>query len=96
VEPYKELDLSVGFDGFFKKDMQTRRYRDWAVVSYHDHSRRVGLALMGEVLYPNLKLSSEKVDFGSLMSDTKKAITVSGLKFSYVFVSTFYVIFASQ
>ncbi|CAN0091909.1 unnamed protein product, partial [Laminaria digitata] len=45
----------------YRGDSQSRRYESKLSVTYKEHPQRDGLALVGEVAYPNLDFEYTKV-----------------------------------
>jgi hydrocephalus-inducing protein len=94
IEPYESTEVTLIFDGCYKKDQQSRLYKDQGRIVYANHSRMDYFTISGHVLYPNLNFSSTRIDFGCVMSDTKKTVVLTCL--CVIFFFNFMVILISN
>jgi hydrocephalus-inducing protein len=46
-------------------------------IVHHDHPHRETVDLVGEVCFPNIKLGSDMINFGSILNDTTKKIMIN-------------------
>ncbi|KAJ8272065.1 hypothetical protein COCON_G00109240 [Conger conger] len=65
------VELWVRFDPCFRPDSVTRVAEAVLEVRYRDHPQRDGVALRGEVHFPNLHFSSRRLDFGCVLNHTE-------------------------
>ncbi|XP_035275425.1 hydrocephalus-inducing protein homolog [Anguilla anguilla] len=66
-----KAELWVRFDPRFRRDSVTRVAEEVLEVRYRDHPQRDAVGLRGEVHFPNLRFSSERLDFGCVLNHTE-------------------------
>eukprot|EP00854_Cymbomonas_tetramitiformis_P000766 gene766-1240_t len=72
LEPNEGATISVIFDAGFRPDRISTTVKNKLTISYHETPHKDTIDLTGEINYPNLTLSTHKIDFGSALNDTTK------------------------
>ncbi len=70
--PGKSASVRIEFDPGLKIDKISDRIPSKLMIEHIDHTYRQQVDLIGELCFPNIKLSSEMVYFGSILSETSK------------------------
>ncbi|CAE8612898.1 unnamed protein product [Polarella glacialis] len=70
-------EIRVEFDPAFKVDRVCGVVKQKLSFVYQDHPQKDHVNLVGEVVFPNLALSSEKLDFGSVLNETTKQMSIT-------------------
>lgn len=68
--------VNVHFQPESKNDRVSGKITHPLVISYRDHPQRETIDLVGELSFPNLVFSTQTVDFGCILNNTVKRITV--------------------
>lgn len=76
LEPGATTKVKVFFDPNFKVDKVSGVLNGKINVIFPDHPHRETVELMGEVCFPNLKLETTIVNFGAILNDTTKKISL--------------------
>ncbi|CAE7232354.1 Hydin [Symbiodinium sp. CCMP2456] len=71
------LEIRVEFDPAYKVDRVCGTVKQKLTIVYQDHPQRDHVNLVGEVIFPNLTLSNNKLDFGSVLNETSKQLTIT-------------------
>ncbi|XP_074864560.1 hydrocephalus-inducing protein homolog isoform X2 [Carettochelys insculpta] len=71
LETGEELHLSIGFDPFYRKDLNTRVAEEILTIQYLEHPHEDQVTLRGEVHFPNLHFQTMDLDFGCILNDTE-------------------------
>ena len=74
--PGKSTTIVVHFDPGMKFDRLSGVTNSKLQIIHADHPHREYVDLAGETCFPNLKLEQNKINFGSILSDTTKRISV--------------------
>lgn len=74
--PGRSASLKLDFDPSLKADRMSGVTKSKLQISHIDHPQRDYLNLIGEVCYPNLKFETDVINFGSIMSETSKTISI--------------------
>ncbi|CAK8990089.1 unnamed protein product [Durusdinium trenchii] len=77
LRPDENVEIRVEFDPAFKVDRVCGTVKQKLSIVYQDHPQRDHVGLIGEVIFPNLTLSTNKLDFGSVLNETTKQLTVT-------------------
>ncbi|KAJ8339698.1 hypothetical protein SKAU_G00343310 [Synaphobranchus kaupii] len=67
----EKVELWVRFDPCFRRDSVARVAEEVLDVRYRDHPQRDAVGLRGEVHFPNLHFSSDRLDFGCVLNHTE-------------------------
>jgi len=70
--PGRSSTLTISFDPSLKADRVSGLSKNKLQVVHLDHPHRDYINLVGEVCFPNLKLETNLINFGSIMSETSK------------------------
>ena len=76
LEPSASNKVSVSFDPNFKIDKTSGTINGKVNVVYSDHPYREAIDLVGELCFPNLKMEASIINFGAILNDTTKKITM--------------------
>jgi hydrocephalus-inducing protein len=76
LEPEASNKLNVSFDPNFKIDKTSGIINGKINVIYSDHPYREAIDLVGELCFPNLKMEASIINFGAILNDTTKKITM--------------------
>ena len=74
--PGKTSSVKVDFDPGLKYDRVSDKIKSKLQVIHVDHPHKEFVELIGEVCFPNLEFSRRTIDFGSILNDTSKRITI--------------------
>lgn len=77
LRPSERAGVKIEFDPGFKVDRVCGIAKQKLTISYHDHPQKDHVHLVGEVIFPNITLSAEKLDFGALLNQTTKQMTIT-------------------
>ncbi|CAJ1447961.1 unnamed protein product [Effrenium voratum] len=77
LRPDETIEIRVEFDPAFKVDRVCGVVKQKLTIVYQDHPQRDHVSLHGEVIFPNLTLSNNKLDFGSVLNETTKQLTIT-------------------
>jgi hydrocephalus-inducing protein len=77
LQPGKSAKVRVDFDPSFKSDRVSGIINGKMTVVHNDHPHRETVDLVGEVCFPNIKLASDMINFGSILNDTTKKIMIN-------------------
>lgn len=77
LRPDEDIEIRVEFDPAFKVDRVCGTVKQKLSIVYQDHPQRDHVGLVGEVIFPNLTLGSNKLDFGSVLNETTKQMTIT-------------------
>jgi len=75
--PGRSCSLRVDFDPSLKADRVSGFTRSKLQIAHADHHHKEYVNLMGEVCFPNLKLESNLINFGSIMNETNKTVSLT-------------------
>lgn len=70
--PGKSASVRIEFDPGLKTDKISDKITSKLMIEHIDHTYKQHVDLIGELCFPNIKLSSENVYFGSILSETSK------------------------
>lgn len=73
----KSAKVRVDFDPSYKSDRVSGIINGKMTIVHHDHPHRETVDLVGEVCFPNIKLGSDMINFGSILNDTTKKIMIN-------------------
>lgn len=68
--------VKVTFDPSFKVDKTSGTINGKANIVFSDHPCRESVDLIGELCFPNLKMEASIINFGAILNDTTKKITM--------------------
>ncbi|VDL90357.1 unnamed protein product [Schistocephalus solidus] len=74
--------IRVDFDPNFKEDPVSRCIEDNLIIEFLEHPSIQHVPLRGEVLFPNLKLQTDLVDFGCILNHSESAQVVTLMNIS--------------
>ena len=74
--PGKTTTLKVDFDPGLKYDRVSDKIKSKLQVIHVDHPFKQAVDLVGEVCFPNLKFERNAINFGSILNDTSKRVTI--------------------
>jgi len=77
LHPGKSSTVQVLFDPSQKVDRVSGELTGKLHIFHADHPQRDVIDLVGEVCFPNIKLDSTMVNFGSILTETSKKIVIS-------------------
>lgn len=77
LRPHEDIEIRVEFDPAFKVDRVCGTVKQKLSIVYQDHPQRDHVGLIGEVIFPNLTLGANKLDFGSVLNETTKQMTIT-------------------
>ena len=75
--PGRSAVLKIDFDPSLKADRVSGFSRNKLQIVHVDHPQRDYINLLGEVCFPNLKVESNLINFGSIMNETSKTISLN-------------------
>ncbi|VDK73701.1 unnamed protein product [Dibothriocephalus latus] len=78
----EEKRITVEFDPNFKEDLASRCLDDNLIIEFLEHPSIQHVPLRGEVLFPNLKLQTDLVDFGCILNHSESAQVVTLMNIS--------------
>nr|XP_025038877.1 hydrocephalus-inducing protein-like [Pelodiscus sinensis] len=67
----EEQRVSIRFDPFYRKDLNTRVAEGVLTIQYLEHPHEDQVTLRGEVHFPNLHFQTMDLDFGCILNDTE-------------------------
>lgn len=70
--PGKSASVRIEFDPGLKTDRISDTITSKLMIEHIDHTYKQHVDLIGELCFPNIKLSSDMVYFGSILSETSK------------------------
>ncbi len=76
LQPGEKLPVLVSFDPIFRDERKSKLFESKLIVSHHSHPHKNEFSLSGQVHYPNLSLSREKIEFGSILNGVSKVETI--------------------
>ena len=76
LEPAESATLNVSFDPGYKDDRVSHVAERKLTAVYRDHPRKDAFDLIGDINFPNLEFEYTRVDFGCILNDTTKSMTV--------------------
>jgi hypothetical protein len=68
--------LQVDFDPSYKTDRKNGKIQQRLTIQYDEHPSINTVDLIGEVVFPNLKIDIEKLDFGTILNETSKKLEI--------------------
>ena len=71
------VSVPVHFQPESKNDKISGKINKSLIVSYKDHPQKDSIDLIGELYFPNLTFSHPKVDFGCILNNTIKKLSVT-------------------
>jgi hydrocephalus-inducing protein len=77
LKPQEMKEVRVEFDPCFKVDRVCGVVKQLLTVVYMDHPQKDSVNLVGEVVFPNIALSQDRLDFGSVLNDTTKQLSIT-------------------
>ncbi|CAK0825377.1 unnamed protein product [Prorocentrum cordatum] len=77
LKPNETTEVHVEFDPGFKVDRQSSTVKQKLIIVYQDHPQKDTVHLVGEVAFPNVVLSLDKLDFGAVLNDTTKQLSIT-------------------
>lgn len=77
LRPQERAEVLVEFDPGFKVDRLCGVVRQKLTLIYEDHPQKDYVNLVGELVFPNIVLSTDSLDFGSVLNETTKELTVT-------------------
>lgn len=69
--------MTVDFDPSLKIDKVSDKITGRLQLQHLDHTHKQQIELIGEVCFPNVKLSSDSIDFGAILGETSKKMQIS-------------------
>lgn len=72
IPPESFVEFKVMFDPKFKKDFSTETINGKVIFNTHCNPPTIVLKIQAHLIFPNLQLSTNKINFGSLMISTEK------------------------
>eukprot|EP00930_Biecheleria_cincta_P015308 TRINITY_DN12810_c0_g1_i1.p1 TRINITY_DN12810_c0_g1~~TRINITY_DN12810_c0_g1_i1.p1 ORF type:complete len:5041 (+),score=1000.88 TRINITY_DN12810_c0_g1_i1:126-15248(+) len=76
VPPNGTQDVVVDFDPGYKVDRKSGTIRQRMIIQYDDHPATNTVELIGKVVWPNLELDTNKLDFGTVLNNTSRKLEV--------------------
>jgi hydrocephalus-inducing protein len=76
LEPSATTKINATFDPNFKIDKTSGTINGKINVIYTDHPYRETVELVGELCFPNLKMEASIINFGAILNDTTKKISM--------------------
>lgn len=88
LQPGKNANVRIDFDPGMKTDRISGLNNGKLQVIHLDHPHRDNIELIGELCFPNLTFETQQLNFGSILCETTKKMTikiqnVSEMSFSY-------------
>jgi hypothetical protein len=77
LEPQEVASVILTFDPGYRDDRQSHIADGQLVAVFRNHPNRFVLPLRGTLVFPNLDISSATVDFGCILNDTSKTMTLN-------------------
>jgi len=77
LEVDQEITVNVVFNAGFKPDKTSATVQNKLSIAYADTPYKDTVELLGEVNFPNLELSTSAIQFGSVLNDTTKRVSMS-------------------
>ena len=68
--------MKVDFDPGLKYDRVSDKIKSKLQIIHIDHPHKEFVELIGEVCFPNLKFERNSINFGSILNDTSKRVTI--------------------
>ncbi|KAF0682818.1 Aste57867_25117 [Aphanomyces stellatus] len=84
LQPQESIALNVEFYPGYKDDHMSRVINSKLSTSYTGHPQRDSIELKGEIFFPNLEFEYSRIDFGCILNDTQKSLTVKVTNISKV------------
>ncbi|RHY53725.1 hypothetical protein DYB38_002829 [Aphanomyces astaci] len=84
LQPAESVALNVEFYPGYKDDHISRSINGKLVTSYSGHPQKDTMELKGDICFPNLEFEYSRIDFGSILNDTQKALSVKVTNISQV------------
>lgn len=76
LQPDEAATIAVSFDPDFKHDMQSQLVKHKLSISYSDNPQKDSLELVGSIEFPNLQLEAQQLDFGCVLMDTTRRLSL--------------------
>ncbi|CAK4295658.1 unnamed protein product [Aphanomyces euteiches] len=76
LQPKESVSLNVEFYPGYKDDHISRLINGKLTSSYPGHPQKDSIDLKGEISFPNLEFEYSKIDFGCILNDTQKSLSV--------------------
>ena len=93
LAPEEALTVNITMDPSSKSDLQSLTARQRLQVTYSDNPQKDGVDLVADMQFPNLRLETQSVEFGSVLTDTTKWCSVTAtntsnavVEYSWVFI----------
>jgi len=77
LEPKAAMTVDVEFDPGYKNDQMSHVVNSKLVAVYKEHPQKDHIDLIGNIMFPNLEFGFDRVDFGCILNDTTKSMSVS-------------------
>ncbi|ETV98760.1 hypothetical protein H310_08827 [Aphanomyces invadans] len=84
LQPQESVALNVEFYPGYKDDHISRAISGKLVTSYSGHPQKDTIDLKGDICFPNLEFEYSRIDFGSILNDTQKSLSVKVTNISKV------------
>lgn len=72
----KSVKIKVDFDPSYKIDRVSGIVNGKISVIHLNHPHKEFIELIGEVCFPNIKLDTNMINFGAILNDTTKKVTI--------------------
>jgi P pilus assembly chaperone PapD len=77
LEPKASKVVAVTFDPGFSSDRQSRSYEKKLNISYREHPQKDALILRGETCFPNVEFDMTVGDFGCVLNDSSRTLSLN-------------------
>lgn len=77
LAPGASAQLNIQFDPGMRTDRQCTKVKHAIEVQYRDHPQRDRIPLLGNIFFPNVQFDRTAVDFGCILNDTSRSLTVT-------------------
>eukprot|EP00501_MAST-03F_sp_TOSAG23-6_P000263 GSMAST32.ASY1.ANO1.269.1 assembled CDS len=77
LEPGSSTTVNVEFNPGYKSDRLSRKVEGKITVVYRDHPQKDSIAVNGEINFPNLDFDFSQINFGCILNDTTKSMTMT-------------------
>ncbi len=76
LQPGEKATVNVEFDPGYKDDRMSHKVDTRLTAVYSQHPQKDHMELRGDINFPNLEFETQKVDFGCILNDTTKSMTL--------------------
>jgi hypothetical protein len=84
LQPGESATVNVTFDPGYRNDRQSHTAEGKLVAAYRNHPNRDSVPLLGEINFPNVKFDYTTIDFGTVLNDTTKTVSVKATNTSKI------------